>query len=89
MESSQLSHSAKIKTTSKVNGDRVPTGIKGFDALIEGGIPKGYSGERKVWEWNRSWEEPFIIAVLTTIKSTRTNENVNQEQHRKSVATHD
>ena len=43
MELSQLSHSAKIKTTSKVNGDRVPTGIEGFDVLIEGGIPKGYS----------------------------------------------
>jgi circadian clock protein KaiC len=43
MESSQLSHSVKIKTTSKVNGDRVPTGIEGFDVLIEGGIPKGCS----------------------------------------------
>jgi len=43
MESSELSHLVEIKATSKVNGDRVPTGIEGFDDLIEGGIPKGYS----------------------------------------------
>lgn len=43
MESSELSHLVEIKAISKVNGDRVPTGIEGFDVLIEGGIPKGYS----------------------------------------------
>jgi circadian clock protein KaiC len=43
METSELSDVVETDAISKVNGDRVPTGIKGFDILIEGGIPKGYS----------------------------------------------
>jgi len=42
MESSELSQTVEIKASSKVKNGRVPTGIEGFDTLIEGGIPRGY-----------------------------------------------
>jgi circadian clock protein KaiC len=42
MESSELSQIVEIKASSKVKNGRVPTGIEGFDTLIEGGIPRGY-----------------------------------------------
>jgi circadian clock protein KaiC len=44
MVSSKLSHAAEIEVeaTSKAQEDRVSTGIKEFDNLIEGGIPRGY-----------------------------------------------
>jgi circadian clock protein KaiC len=42
MESSEVVHAIEIEASSKVKNGRVPTGIEGFDDLIEGGIPKGY-----------------------------------------------
>ena len=41
MESSELSH-IEIDVSSKAKNGRVPTGIEGFDGLVEGGIPRGY-----------------------------------------------
>jgi circadian clock protein KaiC len=42
MEKSELSHIIEIEASSNVKNDRVPTGIEGFDELVEGGIPRGY-----------------------------------------------
>jgi circadian clock protein KaiC len=42
MEKSELSHIVEIEASSNVKNDRAPTGIEGFDELVEGGIPRGY-----------------------------------------------
>jgi len=42
MESSKLSRMLKIESSPNLKNGRVPTGIEGFDNLIEGGIPRGY-----------------------------------------------
>lgn len=42
MESSKLSDVVEMEARLSTRPERVPTGIEGFDGLIEGGIPRGY-----------------------------------------------